>query len=98
LEGCWRAEEKLTTWCFTGNTSVITTDSNYGSSGGKQITELDRLTISGSSMNYYIVRAKMTGPGAYDHTVNKGPYNQPFTYSPTTPPAFFAAGDRYIKQ
>lgn len=97
LQGCWRSEAKLTTWCFTGTTSVITTDS-YAASGGKRITGLDRVTLSGSSMTYYIIRAAMTGPGAYDNSVNKGPYTQAYTYSNTRTPSFFAAGDEYVKQ
>ena len=71
LQGCWRSQEKLTTWCFTGTTSEITTDS-YVASGGKRITGLNRVSLSGTSMTYYIVRAAMTGPGAYDNSVNKG--------------------------
>lgn len=97
LQGCWRSEAKLTTWCFTGTTSVITTDS-YAASGGKRITGLDRVALSGSSMTYYIVRAAMTGPGAYDNSVNKGPYTQAYTYSNTRTPSFYAAGDQYVKQ
>jgi len=98
LEGCWRSNEKLTTWCFSGSTAVITTDSYAGGAVSQRITHLDRLTLDGTAMSYYIVRAKMTGQDGYDNAVNKGPYNQPYTYSQTNPPAFYAAGDRYVKQ
>lgn len=98
LQGCWRSAAKLTTWCFTGTTSEITTEAYAGSADGKRITGLNRVTLSGSSMTYYIVRAAMTGPGAYDSAVNKGPYTQAYTYSKTTPPSFYAAGDKYVKQ
>ncbi len=96
LEGCWRSEAKMTTWCFTGNTSVITTDEYAGS--GKRITELKIVSMSDASMTYYITRAAMTGSSAYDHVVNKGPYDQAYTYSNTKIPSFYAAGDQYIRQ
>lgn len=98
LQGCWRAASKLTTWCFNGTKSTITTDSYSGAAGGKRITELDRVNLSGSSMTYYIVRAIQTGPDAYDKPANKGPYTQTYTYSDTRTPSFFAAGDQYQKQ
>jgi hypothetical protein len=98
LQGCWRAASKMTTWCFNGTTSTITTDSYAGAAGGKRITELDRVSLSGSSMTYYIVRAIQTGPDAYDRPANKGPYTQAYTYSDTRTPSFFAAGDQYEKQ
>lgn len=98
LEGCWRSDSKLTTWCFNGSTSTITTDSYAGRSDGQRITELAEVTTSGSSMTYYIVRAKQTGSGGYDRAVRKGPYTQPYTYSDTRTPSFYAAGDQYVKQ
>lgn len=98
LQGCWRSEAKLTTWCFNGARSTITTDSYAGTSDGQRITELDQVNLSGSSMTYYIVRAKQTGEGGYDHAVRKGPYTQPYTYSDTRTPSFYAAGDQYVKQ
>jgi hypothetical protein len=59
---------------------------------------LNRVSLSGTSMTYYIVRAIQTGPDPDDRPANKRPYTQAHTYSDTRTPSFFAAGDQYEKQ
>jgi len=105
LDGCWRSDATLTTWCFHGTSATFTTDSIQGIAiGGQQITEMANLSITGSSMSYILVRAAVVGGsmgGNYDNSYPGGfkngkIYTQPYTYN-AAGPSFMAAGDTFVR-
>jgi hypothetical protein len=99
LEGCWRSSALVTTWCFTGTTGLITTDSTNGVPG-QQITGLVQMTFTSTSMTYYINRAAATANGVYlyDNAINPptGPNVQPYILD-STGTSFTAGNGTYTK-
>lgn len=82
LQGTWTSLDEYHRWEFSSSRAVLTTKSS-DTPGALQITHID-YEDSGSSITYYITRAKMTGGDGsvyYDEIVHKGPHTEAYSIS-----------------